>query len=74
MDYLIYVDGSFEAIPEIELIPNVLAKLTETGALRIVWLSKTRPGVWHQVVNGDLNGSQDAVDIPDVIKLAQMLE
>lgn len=74
MDYLLYADGTYEAVPEIELIPDVLKKLEETGAERIVWLSKANPGKWHQVLNGNPNGSHEATDVPDVVKLAQMLE
>lgn len=74
MDYLLYADGSFEAIPEIELIPDAQYMLEKTGAERLVWLSKARPGVWLQLAADDINGSLDAVDVPDVVKLAAMLE
>lgn len=74
MDYLIYADGSFEAIPEIEIIPDVITKLEQTDAERLVWLSKAVPGQWLQVLKGNLKGSHVALDVPDVVKLAQMLE
>lgn len=74
MDYLIYADGSFEAVPEIEFVPDVLALLEKSGAVRLVWLSQARAGKWYQVVRGDYNGSHEATDVPDVIKLAKMLE
>ena len=74
MDYLIYPDGHFEAVPTIELIPDVLALLEKTNADRIVWLSNLGTQRWHQVCRGNLKGSHYADDVPDVIKLAAMLE
>ena len=74
MDYLLYADGRYEAVPENETIPEVLSVLEKTGAERLVWVSSLGTGKWHQVIRGNLNGSHEATDVPDVIKLAQMLE
>ena len=74
MDYLIYEDGSYEAVPTNETIPEVLLVLEKTGATRLVWVSSLGTGKWHQVIRGNLKGSHEAVDVPDEVKLAQMLE
>lgn len=74
MDYLIYPDGRFEAVPAIEHIPVVLELLEKTGADRLVWLSNLGTQRWHQICRGNLRGGHYADDVPDVVKLAQMLE
>ena len=73
MDYLIYADGSYEAIPSIETIPAALDKIDETGAVRLVWRSSLHGNGWHQLVPSDVNGRGKTDDVPDEIKLHAML-
>lgn len=74
MDYLIYADGRWEAIEEIEVIGDVIKELQKTGAVRMVWKSKTLSGKWMQMRPEHKQGGIDADDVPDEVKLAQMLE
>lgn len=74
MDYLIYADGRFEAIEEIEIIAEVIVALKKSGAVRMVWKSKVLPNKWMQMRPQDVQGGVDADDVPDVVKLAAMLE
>lgn len=74
MDYLIYADGSFEAIEEIEIISEVITNIRNSGAVRMVWKSKVFPNKWLQMRPQDVHGGVDADDVPDEVKLAAMLE
>lgn len=74
MDYLIYADGSFEAIEEIDVIGDVIATIRNSGAVRMVWKSKVVPHKWLQMRPQDVQGGIDADDVPDEVKLAAMLE
>ena len=75
MDYYIFADGSYEAVPAMAMLQDMDEMRKTLGAIRIVWLNNRNNGSWSELVR-DTGGivTRTDVSVPDVIKLAQMLE